>query len=768
MVKRLILTLIGVLFVCINVNAANSVYYTKLTTKVSQSSTGRGKVYASKTKTVPDNDMFGDSSEITDDTTTNESSVTNNYYAFAKSNDPQRYEFIGWSKTDKVDSITYTDNPHKVTITNDQAGENNTATVTLYAHFDEKISCTITGQSTTNGTFTFTDGNQTASGTKSITTKETLTFTATPAAGYKVKAWYYIDGKGTKTYFAFNQTAQRRFKENVKVGVEFTQSDVPVFIIKGKNAIYTDLTQAVTSANSNGTIILVSDGILTGNHTIPAGVTLLIPFNADNTCYKEEVEAIFFSKYKTPYVYRTLTMAEGSSITLEGGELSISAQMSAINGGSNLVGGGIYGPYGRIHMEKGSSITLNGSSSLYAWGYIDGEGEVKANGSSRLYEGFQITDFRGGTATSDISQGENSELKIFPLNQYYVQNIEVPVTYTSGVIERVASSIYASQNRDPKDAEVYKVTPFVYIGEGGLFSLSSNSTLTKRYDATRDRQVYVINGDAQLGGITVGYNIASVSSNDYVLPLTNNLSIIIESGTLTYANINGIALLPDAELTILPSATLQMGDGDIIVYDSDDWGAYSCYDTFKPLPYTSTTSYTRTQLYDATLDVQGTISANGKGNIYTTNHMANICCSENSGTISFTKDAVTTKDTYQAIQYRKDPTDPEDRGTRTSIATIPLTLAHLYNEIDGTYTSAAPSTTYYYVHGKWQTTPLPPNQTFGDINNDGKVDRRDAEVLSAYLTGLTIQPFYKGPADVNNNGHITLLDLVKLISLISK
>lgn len=756
MVKRLILTLIGVLFVCIQV-FANSNYRAHLTAKVEPS--GLGTVYIEKDG--DSNLNSADSSKLLIGTTEEGAKVSFVLTAKCATKQGSTITFEGWSETETGDFISK-DNPFTYPV-QPSTNSNDIKYYTLFAHFKEITNHTLTMKPVDGGTISMTAGTHKVTNSGSFTTDQDVTFTATAAAGKKFAGWYQTDAQGNKTYFSTQPTVTRYIGKNATIGALFVDETRPVFLNKTTNTPYTDLTQAINSANGNGTIILLSDGILTGKHTIPAGVTLLIPFNADNTCYKEEVEAIFFSKYKTPYVYRTLTMAEGASITLQGGELSISAQMSAINGGSNLVGGGIYGPYGRIHMEKGSSITLNGSSSLYAWGYIDGEGEVKANDSSRLYEGFQITDFRGGTATSDISQGENSELRIFPLNQYYVQNIEVPVTYTSGVTELVASSIYASQNRDPKDAEVFKVSPFVYIGKGGLFSLSSQSTLTKRYDATRDRQVYVINGDAQLGGITVEYKGASANSDFYVLPLTNNLSITVESGTLTYANIYGIALLPGAELTILPSATLQMGDGDIIVYDSDDWGAYSCYDTFKPLPYTSTPSYTRTQLHDATLDVQGTISANGKGNIYTTNHKANICCSENSGTISFTKDAVTTKDTYQAIQYRK-----IENGTATSIDTIPLTLAQLHNELDGTYTSATPSTTYHYVHGKWQTTPLPPNQTFGDINNDGKIDRRDAEVLSAYLTGLTIQPFYKGPADVNNNGHITLLDLVKLISLISK
>lgn len=52
---------------------------------------------------------------------------------------------------------------------------------------------------------------------------------------------------------------------------------------------YTDLGDAIAAAQSgtDKTIVVATDGALTGSYTIPAGVTLLVPFDAAATLYKE-------------------------------------------------------------------------------------------------------------------------------------------------------------------------------------------------------------------------------------------------------------------------------------------------------------------------------------------------------------------------------------------------------------------------------------------------------------------------------------------------
>ena len=53
----------------------------------------------------------------------------------------------------------------------------------------------------------------------------------------------------------------------------------------------------------------------------------------------------------------------------------------------------------------------------------------------------QIADFRGGSATMGMY---NNAQKIFPLNQYFIQNIETKLILESGADEYIYTSIYAS------------------------------------------------------------------------------------------------------------------------------------------------------------------------------------------------------------------------------------------------------------------------------------------------------------------------------------
>ena len=88
-------------------------------------------------------------------------------------------------------------------------------------------------------------------------------------------------------------------------------------------------------------------------------------------------------------------------------------------------------------MADNSSITVKNGGNLYAWGFISGSGSVLAESGATVYEFYQIADFRGGTASSNMGN------KVFPFSQYFVQNIEVPLTLNAGANEQVYSGVYA-------------------------------------------------------------------------------------------------------------------------------------------------------------------------------------------------------------------------------------------------------------------------------------------------------------------------------------
>ncbi len=497
--------------------------------------------------------------------------------------------------------------------------------------------------------------------------------------GYKFMGWI---NKTTGKYFSSDARTSVMFDSNNKITAVFADENAPVFETAGSKFI--DLNEAVTYAQSQKAqkITLIDDGTLSaGNYDIPNGITLLIPFDDAGTTYTTtpgNTSSNYSKDGQSPY--RTLSMASGATITVEGA-ISVSAKHAAAPGGQNY-GGSPSGKFGYIKMDSGSDITLNNGGALYAWGFVTGDGSVTANSGSKVYENFQIADFRGGSATSSLASGP-----IFPFSQYYVQNIEVPLTIYSGATEMVYSSLYAMGGAYSTSIE--------FIGANGMFKLSGGS-LTKNYDAATDRLNFDLNGDAELKNLTVEVVVATVNSANFNLPINNNISINVHSGTTTINQ--SIALQPGAEVTIDNGATLKLAEGKkVYIYDSSEWGTYACNGKIVPIPYSPSDYMKRTDasLKDAVVDINGTIEADG--HVYTTESGANITSSAGTGKFVFVSGAGTETTTKQATQS----------GNNASLVNVPITSAKLHNAVeDLEYTEtadAAAGTTYYYnsAKGMW-------------------------------------------------------------------
>lgn len=70
--------------------------------------------------------------------------------------------------------------------------------------------------------------------------------------------------------------------------------------------------------------------------------------------------------------------------------------------------------------------------------------------------------------------------RVFPFSQYFIQNIESPLTIYSGAEEILYTDIYASNSQNGASV--------TFIGNSGMFKVFSGS-LTKQYDAAQDRMV---------------------------------------------------------------------------------------------------------------------------------------------------------------------------------------------------------------------------------------------------------------------------------------
>lgn len=473
---------------------------------------------------------------------------------------------------------------------------------------------------------------------------------ATPADGYQFLGWYNLT---TGKCIATAATTALNIESDCTITAKFASKTAALFETGGQR--FADLNEAVSYAqkNSQSKITLATDGSISGNYIIPAGITLLIPFDAAGTLYTDAPAAIRTTPASK--AFRTLTMSEGTSITVNGA-ISLGGRYFAAGGGQQ---GRPVGDYGYIKMADNSSITVKNGGNLYAWGFISGSGSVLAESGATVYEFYQIADFRGGSASSNMGN-------VFPFSQYFVQNIEVPLTLNAGANEQAYSGVYAMKTT--------YTTAIKFIGDTGMFKVESGS-FTKDYDEKTDRLVFTVNGEAALNTLSLKLAGMSVNSASYVLPITNNITINIQSGNVTINQ--DAALLAGVEVNIAEGAGLTVASGkNIYFYDSDEWNSDNfvwgpC--KFKSVAYAPGKAYNRSNkdLVDAKMNVNGSVTAIGA--IYTTKGGADICSSNKTGKYVQKGDPGTATATYQ---YNANGNEE---------VTIPITAAKLHNA-DGTYT----------------------------------------------------------------------------------
>lgn len=605
----------------------------------------------------------------------------------------------GTSITVKIESGSTT--ATKITITNVLLVSDATATTTFVPA--ENGTYTVDGKAVTEE-YRNTQSSMTA-----------YQVVASPAEGYQFLGWYNLT---TGKCIATAASTALNIESDCTVTAKFASKAVALFETGGQR--FADLNEAVAYAQTNGQskITLATDGSISGTYTIPAGITLLIPFDSAGTLYTDSPAAIRTTP--TSKAFRTLTMAEGTSITVNGA-ISLGGRYFAAGGGQQ---GRPIGDYGYIKMANNSSITVKSGGNLYAWGFISGSGSILAESGATVYEFYQIADFRGGSASSSMSN------KVFPFSQYFVQNIEVPLTLNAGANEKVFSGVYAMSTT--------YTTAISFIGDNGMFKVVSGS-FTKDYDEKTDRLILTVNGEAELNTLALKLAGMSVNSANYVLPITNNISINIQSGKVTINQ--DTALLAGVEVSIADGADLTVSNGkNVYVYDSDEWNSDNfvwgaC--KFKSVAYAPGKAYTRTNadLKDAKVDVNGSLTAIGA--IYTTAGGADICSSLGTGVYVQSGTPGTDAVTYQYTQSGSNVTSHE----------IAITSAKLHNgsqyvgtaeEYTATEGAAAGSAYRWWTYdSKWHSADeilVSFDANGGEGSMDAMTQKKDA---SFTLTGNT-------------------------------
>ena len=565
------------------------------------------------------------------------------------------------------------------------AGDKSKATVVTISDIQLILKKTVTatfkapqhGSYTVNGTQITSDWVNTGS------SFDPYTVSATPDSGYIFMGWYNAE---TMRSISTDASCSLSLNSDCTVMPKFVSNSAALFTAVGRTFDNIDEASEYAADNKQSTVILSKSGTYDKNSTVPSGMTLLIPFDDANTVYTTAPE--YVQTEETPVAYRTLTLKSGASITVNG-SISVSGKhFTATTAFCNKP----TGPYGHIKTEAGSKITLNSGANLYAWGYITGDGEVIANSGSKVYEYFQITDWRGGSA---LSKMEGNKQKVFPFSQYYVQNIEAPLTLKSGADEYTYLSLTA---KIIGDKTTTKATTVHFVGHSGaMFNMSAGSEFTKRYIPSQDRISFKTKGNVALQSISltvstgVGIGNQTVNSADYVLPINNNVSLEIISGTATISQ--DLSLQPGVNVTIDEGAEMKVSKGyKLYIYDKAEWSTKYVWTSvnggIKQIAYTVSSHPTRS-LTNTMIDVNGALTA--EGNIYTTKSSAEIISSKSTGVYNQVSAPATATNTYQYNQSAE------------TYVEIPVTAAKLKN-VNGTFTetaSASAGDSIKFVNKEW-------------------------------------------------------------------
>jgi len=553
-------------------------------------------------------------------------------------------------------------------------------------------SITVGGTAVTTGT------------TQSVSKDDGVQLVATPN-GSTFLGWIDGDGKilSTEATYTLKPT------NDMTVKSVFTNSTSNAWFRIGSSYLFDDLNKADAHATAGGDkkIVLAHDGVLPfGDYKISAGNTLLIPFDDANTLYTTEPAlqqaANLLGNTWNPNTegpYRTLTLADGAKITVNGA-ISVSAKIYAA-GGSKRGSGSPYGKYGYIVLQDGSNITIGNGGKLYTYGYINGNGSVTAEAGATVYETFQFEDFRGGDQTTQLVEGTQAQYGVFPINSYTVQNIMAPLTLEAGATEYSYAAMTVS--RMAAGAAV------AFISDGNaMFNLKSGS-VTKKYSHADDRLVITSDGEIAINEINMSVATYNINSEKYELPINGNMTVNINSGSITLNQ--DVVLFPGAKIEIAENATCYLGENSIYIYDLDEWEYVNGESKYGfvapqnvkmyPTYYVPERQYTRSEkdLEDASMLIKGEVDSSS-GSVYTTESGAAIRGEE--GAVANIKTAGEITPTYQMVQAG----DPAN----STFVSIPITPAKLMNgngsytetailNEDGTYT--ARDGLYYYVNSFW-------------------------------------------------------------------
>lgn len=503
----------------------------------------------------------------------------------------------------------------------------------------------------------------------------------------------------------------------------FALSDNVVYVkvkgVKVGNNYYT-IEDALDVAKEGQTIFVLNDtafatqeiaGVLYNDvkfKTVKTGVTLLLPFNENDTVGHIGAGEDGSANYKataalmgTAKLYKTLVIPEGIEVIVNG-KLIVGAQTGTTAAGQKQ--NAVSGNYCEISL--GGTITLN-NATLEVYGYIKGNGEISANNTT-VIENLYLSGWMGGTQSAvryigndkidGASLAISGNLKIdnptqFPFSQYELRSIQSRITINkgsklqgyakiaTGKLEQFGGLIKVPAQIN--EAILNFISSDASNASSGLFRLvGNNSKIIKSMSGDRvrfDLFDEIKDGYTSLS-VKVIKKTVNMTSEKVFFPIDGRTDITLKNGA-TFTQSYMFKALPGATITVESGGIYNL-NGKLVMYD-------------KSFTDISTYPYPGASRGDAKLIVNGTMNVNGAlgGNV----------TSDNAGAV-----AVGANATISGVH------SAEGEGTMARESKWSTTITFTFNDThgvtkslefvnaDNTTVAAVTNKTYNYNNGTWQ------------------------------------------------------------------
>lgn len=486
--------------------------------------------------------------------------------------------------------------------------------------------------------------------------------------------------------------------------------------VKVGNNYYT-IEDALDVAASGQTIFVLNDtafatqeiaGVLYNDvkfKTVKTGVTLLLPFNENDTVGHIGAGEDGSANYNataaltgTAKLYKTLVIPEGIEVIVNG-KLVVGAQTGKIDAGQRQ--NAVSGNYCEISL--GGTITLN-NATLEVYGYIKGNGEIIANNTT-VIENLYLSGWMGGTQSAvryigndkidGASLAISGNLKIdnptqFPFSQYELRSIQSRITINkgsklqgyakiaTGKLEQLGGLVKVPAQIN--EAYLTFISSDASNASSGLFRLvGNNSKIIKSMSGDRVRFDLFdeINDGYTSLSVKVIKKTVSMTSEKVFFPIDGRTDITLKNGA-TFTQSYMFKALPGVTITVESGGIYNL-NGTLVMYD-------------KSFTDISTYPYPGASRGDAKLIVNGTMNVNGAlgGNV----------TSDNAGVV-----AVGANATISGVH------SAEGEGTmaRSGIYIVftfndicGVTKSLVFVNADNSTVAAETNKTYNYNNGTWQ------------------------------------------------------------------